>query len=79
MPRDRAEAGDFALVRRALKRERFMNMASPLPDGECRECMWLPLCAGGCPHERLFHGQRRCLPYRDDPAAFALAVHGRVR
>ena len=57
----------------------YLNMASPLPDGECRECMWLPLCAGGCPHERLFHGQRRCLPYRDDPAAFALAVHGRLR
>ena len=57
----------------------YLNMANPLPDGECRECVWLPICAGGCPHERLFHGKRRCLPYRDDPAAFVMAVHDRPR
>ena len=57
----------------------YLNMVSPLPDEECRECVWLPICAGGCPHKRLFHGGRRCLPYRDDPEAYVLAVHGRLR
>lgn len=35
----------------------YLNTACPIPDSECRECVWLPLCAGGCPHKRLFEGR----------------------
>ena len=52
---------------------RFVNCALPLGDAECDECLWLPLCAGGCPYERLFNGTRACVPYRNDPERYALA------
>ena len=56
---------------------RYLNTAGPVPDDECRECVWLPLCAGGCPQKRLFEG-RRCVPYRDDAEAYVLALHARI-
>ena len=57
---------------------RYLNMAAPVPDPECRECLWLPLCLGGCPMKR-FQGRRACVPFKDDPASFALAVHARMK
>lgn len=53
----------------------YVRLAGPVPDEECRECIWLPHCVGGCPHLRLFGSGRRCVPYRDDPERFVLAVH----
>lgn len=55
----------------------YLNTACPVPDEECRECMWLPLCVGGCPHDRLTTG-RSCVPFKDDPEAYALSLHARM-
>jgi len=52
----------------------YLNSSSPLRDEECRTCLWLPLCAGGCPYERLFGRGRACLVYKDDPETFALTL-----
>ena len=55
---------------------RFLNCASPVPDEECRECVWLPLCGGGCPYYRLL-GNRLCLPFREEPEQYVLSQHAR--
>ena len=55
----------------------YLNTACPVPDDECRECIWLPHCVGGCPHRRLFGG-RMCVAFKDDPQAFVLALHARI-
>ena len=55
----------------------FLNTACPVPDDECRECVWLPLCAGGCPYQRLF-AERRCFAFKDDPESYVLALHARI-
>ena len=52
---------------------RFLNTAAPLTDEECRECIWLPACRGGCPWQRLFR-KRKCLPYRDAPEAYVRSL-----
>ena len=56
---------------------RFLNTAVPEPGDKCYECVWLPLCGGGCPQLRLF-GKPVCPAYRDDPEAFVLAMHARI-
>ena len=55
----------------------YLNTACPVPDEECRECTWLPACVGGCPHKRLF-GERQCVPFKDDPERYVLALHARI-
>lgn len=55
----------------------YLNTACPVPDDECRSCMWLPLCVGGCPHDRLTKG-RSCVPFKDDPESYVLALHARM-
>ena len=42
-----------------------------------RDCVWLPTCAGGCPHQRLFY-ERKCVPFKDDPDNYVLALHARI-
>lgn len=44
------------------------------PDPVCQECLWLPMCCGGCPL-RVMEGVQTCFPFKDDPGAFALAVY----
>ncbi len=56
---------------------RYLNSALPVLDEECRECVWLPHCAGGCPHRRL-SGGRQCVAYKDDAEAYVLALHARI-
>lgn len=56
---------------------KYLNTACPVPDEECRECVWLPLCVGGCPHKRLF-AERSCLPFKDDLESYVLALHARI-
>ena len=56
---------------------KFLNTASPIHDEECRECVWLPTCVGGCPYHRLFD-KRACVPYRDNPEAYVLALYARI-
>ena len=55
----------------------YLNTACPVPDEECRECVWLPTCVGGCPHKRLFEG-RQCIAFKDDPEKYVLALHARI-
>ena len=55
----------------------YLNTAVPVPDEECRECVWLPACVGGCPHKRLFD-RRQCVPFKDDPESYVLALHARI-
>ena len=56
----------------------YLNTALPLEDRECRECVWLPLCVGGCPHRRLHEG-RNCLGFRDQPERYVLALYDRLQ
>ena len=56
---------------------KYLNTALPTTDEECRQCVWLPLCVGGCPHRRLFYG-RACIPFRDQPERYVLALHARI-
>ena len=56
---------------------KYLNTALPTADEECRQCVWLPLCVGGCPHRRLFYG-RACIPFRDQPERYVLALHARI-
>ena len=55
----------------------YLNTASPIPDPECRECVWLPACSGGCPSRRLFD-KRDCVAYKDHPEKYALALYERI-
>jgi len=55
----------------------FLNTALPLRDEECRSCVWLPLCVGGCPYQRLTR-QKRCVPFKDDPQSYVLALNERM-
>ena len=55
----------------------YLNTACPVPDEECRECVWLPACVGGCPHKRLFD-KRTCIAFKDDPESYVLALHARI-
>jgi len=56
---------------------KYLNTACPIPDDECRECVWMPVCAGGCPHKRLFEG-RVCVPYKNNAQDYVLALHARI-
>ena len=55
----------------------YLNTASPVPDPECRECVWLPACSGGCPSRRLF-ANRDCVAYKDQPEKYVLALYERI-
>lgn len=55
----------------------YLNTSLLYGDPECRECVWLPLCVGGCPNQRLFY-QRQCLPFKDEPEKYVLALYGRI-
>lgn len=57
----------------------YLNTACPIPDEECRECLWLPVCVGDCPHMRLFDGGRTCISCRNDPESYVLALYEQGR
>ena len=56
----------------------YINTGLPLHDDECGECVWLPVCAGGCPNKRLYYS-KQCLPYRNSPEKYVLALYERMR
>lgn len=57
---------------------RFLNTVDAvIADDKCHDCVWLPICGGGCPQLRLF-GKHKCPPYKRDPEAFVLAMHARI-
>ena len=47
----------------------------PIEDKECLDCIWLPACAGSCPDRLISYGKRDCLPYRDEPEKYVLALY----
>ncbi len=55
----------------------FLNTACPTADEDCRSCVWLPMCVGGCPYRRLFE-TRACVPFKDDPESYVLALADRI-
>ena len=55
---------------------RYLNAAPPLDDPECRDCVWLPVCLGGCPGRRL-HSRKACVTYRNEPEKYVLALYRR--
>ena len=57
---------------------KFLNAALPTSDAECLDCVWLPLCAGGCPYRRLFES-KACVAYKDDPQTFVRALYAHMR
>lgn len=56
---------------------KWLNTAMPVPDEECRECVWLPMCVGGCPYRRLYE-TRTCVAFKNNPEAYVLALHARI-
>ena len=56
----------------------YLNTALPNGDSECRECVWLPLCSGGCPNARL-HGMKMCFPLRNQPEKYVLALYDQIK
>jgi uncharacterized protein len=56
---------------------RFINEALPFDDEECRECVWLPVCMGGCPWFRM-RGAKECVAYKEEPEAYVLALYRRM-
>ncbi len=56
----------------------YLNTSSPLPDEECRECIWLPMCVGGCPYRRLYD-KRACISFKDKPEEYVLALHSKIK
>ena len=55
----------------------YLNAALPFDDEECRECVWLPVCVGGCPLFRL-RGEKECVAYKEEPEAYVLALYRRM-
>lgn len=51
----------------------FLNAFQDSPE-ECKACVWHPLCNSHCPMRR-FLGISGCLPWKDDPETFVLAVY----
>ena len=56
----------------------FLNSALPLDDPECRECVWLPVCVGGCPLQRL-SGRKVCVPFKGKEEEYLLALYEQLR
>lgn len=48
---------------------KYLNSMGIIKDTECYECIWLPLCMGGCPNQCIFH-KKQCLEYKNNPDIF---------
>ena len=57
---------------------RYLNTALPNLDAECDDCVWLPTCAGGCLNKRLYY-QKQCLPFKNEPEKYVLALYDRIQ
>ena len=51
----------------------YLNLSGVPNDDECRQCIWLPLCRGGCPSKRLFF-KKWCLPWKNNPEIYLSKV-----
>ena len=57
---------------------KYLNTALPTDDPECRDCILLPQCAGGCPTRRLYY-QKSCFGFRNAPEKIVLALYERLQ
>lgn len=57
----------------------WLNTTLPTDDAECMSCKWLPACSGGCPTRRIYWRERPCLPYRDMPERYVLALYKHMK
>ena len=57
---------------------KYLNTALPTDDPECRDCVLLPQCAGGCPTRRLYY-RKNCLGFRNAPEKIVLALYERMQ
>lgn len=56
----------------------YLNSTLPENDPECRDCVFLPQCAGGCPYQRI-HSGKACVVYRHTPEKYVLGLYNRYR
>ena len=49
----------------------YLNLSVCPKDEECRQCIWLPICRGGCPSKRIFF-KKNCVPYKNNPDLYLL-------
>ena len=50
----------------------FKNI-SIFNDEECKQCVWLPLCAGNCPSKKIYHNMK-CISFKNNPNYFIQKV-----
>ena len=56
----------------------YLNTQGAFEDLECKECVWLPLCKGGCPTRRLFY-ERKCLSFKNNSEDFILEIAKKIK
>ena len=44
----------------------YLNLIPQNVDEECKECIWLPMCCGGCPSKRFYHN-KNCIVFKTNP------------
>ncbi len=52
----------------------YLNACCPVDDDKCRDCLWLPMCSGGCPRVRI-DNENGCFSFKEYPEEFALEVY----
>ena len=46
---------------------------------ECMKCIFLPVCAGGCPLRKVRYGHRQCVAYKNNPERYALSLYEKAK
>ena len=59
----------------------YINAAviSESEDKECMKCIFLPVCAGGCPVRKVRYGHRQCVAYKNAPEKYVLALYEKAK
>ena len=53
----------------------YINASVLSEDEECLKCKFFPVCAGGCPIQKVRYGHRLCVSYKNNPERYALALY----
>lgn len=51
----------------------YINTIGAINDEECKNCVWFPVCVGGCPMYRIYY-QKKCIPYKGYEKEFVLKI-----
>lgn len=51
----------------------YLNTIGATEDKECQDCIWLLVCNGGCPTQRLYY-KKRCIAYKGNEEEFVLKI-----